>query len=96
MEVALKTGTVDSQQLVYICAGSIGCMIVSMVLRIIRKGAQGRLSGEIRRCTVRLELRKCYEPVQHLIFSRSTSRLRARHDVLNRRPDMYRNDIFVE
>ena len=49
MEVALKTGTVDSQQLVYICAGRIGCMIVSMVLRIIRKGAQGRLSGEIRR-----------------------------------------------
>ena len=46
--------------------------------------------------TVRLELRRCYEPVQHLIFSRSTSRLRARHDVLNRRPDMYRNDIFVE
>ena len=48
------------------------------------------------RATVRLELRKCYEPVQHLIFSRSTSRLRAWHDVLNRRPDLYRNDIFVE
>ena len=59
-------------------------------------GADTSVDTKLSDHTVRLELRRCYEPVQHLIFSRSTSRLRARHDVLNRRPDMYRNDIFVE
>ncbi|RPD78581.1 HlyB/MsbA family ABC transporter [Lentinus tigrinus ALCF2SS1-7] len=47
MEVALETGTVDSQRLLYVCAGRIGCTIVSMVLRNVRRSAQRRLNRRI-------------------------------------------------
>ncbi|RPD54069.1 HlyB/MsbA family ABC transporter [Lentinus tigrinus ALCF2SS1-6] len=49
MEVALETGTVDSQRLLYVCAGRIGCTIVSMVLRNVRRSAQRRLNRRIGR-----------------------------------------------
>ncbi|RPD64048.1 HlyB/MsbA family ABC transporter [Lentinus tigrinus ALCF2SS1-6] len=49
MEAALETGIVDSRRLLYVCAGRIGCTILSMVLRNVRTGAQRRLNRRIGR-----------------------------------------------
>ena len=49
MEGAVATRTVDTELLLWICAGRIACTIASMVLGHVRERAQKKLNARIRR-----------------------------------------------
>ncbi|KAI0716184.1 HlyB/MsbA family ABC transporter [Cerioporus squamosus] len=49
LEVALKTGNVDTRRLLQICASRILCTVVSMILQSIRARARNTLNMRIRR-----------------------------------------------